>query len=101
MPRGEGTDMLAELGVLRRREVLVALALTAVGSAAMFTVFTYIAPILREATGAGTLFVTAMLVVYGLGLTVGKWPGGLFAAKSIERTLIVANRKSTRLKSRP
>ncbi|WOF44157.1 MFS transporter [Sphingopyxis indica] len=90
MPRGEGTDMLAELGVLRRREVLVALALTAVGSAAMFTVFTYIAPILREATGAGTLFVTAMLVVYGLGLTVGNWLGGLFADKSIERTLIVA-----------
>src|SRR3546814_7371061 len=56
----------------------------------MFTVFTYIAPILREATGAGTLFVTAMLVVYGLGLTVGNWLGGLFADKSIERTLIVA-----------
>ncbi len=45
--------MLAELGVLKRREVLVALALTAIGSAAMFTVFTYIAPILTEATGAG------------------------------------------------
>src|SRR3546814_10489892 len=31
-----------------------------------------------------------MLVVYGLGLTVGNWLGGLFADKSIERTLIVA-----------
>ena len=90
MPRAEGGDMLAELSVLRRREVLVALTLTAVGSAAMFTVFTYIAPILREATGAGTLFVTAMLVIYGLGLTVGNWLGGLFADRSIERTLIVA-----------
>lgn len=90
MPRAEGADMLAELGVLRRRDVLVALTLTAVGSAAMFTVFTYIAPILREETGAGTLFVTAMLIVYGLGLTVGNWLGGLFADKSIERTLIVA-----------
>jgi len=90
MPRAGGGDMLAELSVLRRREVLVALTLTAVGSAAMFTVFTYIAPILREATGAGTLFVTAMLVVYGLGLTVGNWLGGLFADRSIERTLIVA-----------
>ena len=90
MPRAEGADMLAELGVLRRRDALVALTLTAVGSAAMFTVFTYIAPILREETGAGTLFVTAMLIVYGLGLTVGNWLGGLFADKSIERTLIVA-----------
>ncbi|MGN7931037.1 MFS transporter [Sphingopyxis sp. 22461] len=88
--RVEGGNMLAELGVLKRREVLVALALTAIGSAAMFTVFTYIAPILTEATGAGTLFVTAMLVIYGLGLTAGNWLGGIFADRSIDRTLIVS-----------
>lgn len=85
-----GGDMLAELGVLRRGTVLVALALTAIGSAAMFTVFTYIAPILRDATGAGTLYVTAMLVIYGLGLTLGNWLGGVFADRSIDRTLIIA-----------
>ncbi|MBB6425850.1 MFS transporter [Sphingopyxis sp. JAI128] len=88
--RDAGGNMLAELGVLKRREVLIALALTAIGSSAMFTVFTYIAPILRDAAGAGTLFVTAMLVVYGLGLTAGNWLGGLFADKSIDRTLIVS-----------
>ncbi|MGR4892761.1 MFS transporter [Sphingopyxis sp. LARHCG72] len=90
IPRAEGGNMLAELGVLKRREVLVALALTAIGSAAMFTVFTYIAPILTDATGAGTLFVTAMLVIYGLGLTAGNWLGGIFADRSIDRTLIVS-----------
>ena len=90
IPRAEGGNMLAELGVLKRREVLVALALTAIGSAAMFTVFTYIAPILTEATGAGTLYVTAMLVIYGLGLTAGNWLGGVFADRSIDRTLIVS-----------
>src|SRR3546814_20305945 len=56
----------------------------------MFTVFTYIAPILTEATGAGTLFVTAILVIYGLGLTAGNWLGGVFADRSIDRTLIVS-----------
>jgi len=86
----EGTNMFAELGVLKRREVLVALALTAIGSAAMFTVFTYIAPILKDATGIGTLHVTAMLVIYGLGLTLGNWLGGVFADRSIDRTLIVS-----------
>ncbi|MDO9368083.1 MAG: MFS transporter [Sphingopyxis sp.] len=90
LPRAEGGNMLAELGVLKRRDVLIALALTAIGSAAMFTVFTYIAPILKEATGAGTLFVTAMLVIYGLGLTLGNWLGGIFADRSIDRTLIVS-----------
>ena len=37
IPRAEGGDMLAELRVLKRGEVLVALALTAIGSAAMFS----------------------------------------------------------------
>lgn len=86
----EGGNMVAELGVLKRRDVLIALALTAIGSSAMFTVFTYIAPILRDAAGAGTLFVTAMLVIYGLGLTIGNWLGGVFADRSIDRTLIVS-----------
>lgn len=82
-------DMLAELRVLGRRRVLSALALTVIGSSAMFTVFTYITPILREQTGALLGFVTAMLVVYGLGLTVGNWVGGKFADRSVDRTLIV------------
>ncbi|MBB5773178.1 DHA1 family inner membrane transport protein [Brevundimonas vesicularis] len=82
-------DMLAELRVLGRGRVLSALALTVIGSSAMFTVFTYIAPILREQTGASLGFVTAMLVLYGLGLTVGNWIGGKFADRSVDRTLIV------------
>jgi len=89
LPAERQADMMVELVVLKRPTVLVALALTAIGSAAMFTVFTYIAPILEGVTGAGTLFVTAMLVVYGLGLTLGNWLGGVFADRSIDRTLIV------------
>ncbi|WP_295190965.1 MFS transporter [uncultured Brevundimonas sp.] len=82
-------DMLAELRVLGRRRVLSALALTVIGSSAMFTVFTYITPILHEQTGASLGFITAMLVLYGLGLTVGNWIGGKFADRSVDRTLIV------------
>lgn len=82
-------DMLAELRVLGRRRVMSALALTVIGSSAMFTVFTYITPILREQTGASLGFITAMLVLYGLGLTVGNWIGGKFADRSVDRTLIV------------
>ena len=47
------------------------LGLTVIGSSAMFTVFTYITPILQTQTNASLAFVTAMLVVYGVGLTVG------------------------------
>lgn len=73
---GKAGNMMAELRVLKRSDVVLALLLTALGSAAMFTVFTYIAPILTNVTGTGTLFITAMLVVYGLGLTLGNWLGG-------------------------
>jgi DHA1 family inner membrane transport protein len=80
---------MAELRVLTRGKVLGALALTIVGSSAMFTVFTYITPILREATHASFGFITAMLMLYGLGLTAGNWLVGKFADRSIGPTLIV------------
>ncbi|WP_395944764.1 MFS transporter [Brevundimonas sp.] len=89
LPAPTGGNIGAELRVLGRGPVLAALALTVIGSSAMFTVFTYIAPILREQTHASLGFVTAMLVTYGLGLTVGNWLGGKFADKSVDRTLIV------------
>ncbi|WP_034158018.1 MFS transporter [Sphingomonas sp. ERG5] len=85
----ESADMRAELRVLRRPQVLTALALTVIGSGAMFTVFTYIAPILREETHASVAFITAMLAVYGIGLTVGNWLGGRYADRSIDGTLLV------------
>jgi DHA1 family inner membrane transport protein len=89
LPAPAGGNSLAELRVLGRGPVLGALALTVVGSSAMFTVFTYIAPILREVTQASLSFVTGMLVVYGLGLTVGNWLGGRYADRSVDRTLVV------------
>ncbi len=84
------SDMRAELAVLVRGPVVAALALTVLGSSAMFTVFTYIVPILRVETGAGTPFVTAMLVLYGLGLTLGNWAGGRFADRSVDATLVAS-----------
>jgi len=84
-----GGNALAEMRVLGRGPVLAALALTVIGSSAMFTVFTYITPILQHETHASIGFVTAMLVTYGVGLTVGNWLGGKFADKSVDRTLMV------------
>jgi DHA1 family inner membrane transport protein len=44
---------------------------------------------LRDVTHASFGFVTAMLVTYGVGLTVGNGLGGRFADRSVDRTLIV------------
>ncbi|GJE36986.1 MFS transporter [Methylobacterium persicinum] len=83
-------DMRAELRVLRRLPVLAALALTMIGFSSMFTVFTYIVPILKAETGAGTPFVTTMLVVFGVGLTIGNWLGGRFADRSVDGAIFGA-----------
>ena len=82
--------VMAEIRVLGRGPVLGALALTVVGSGAMFTVFTYIAPILSSETHASSAYITAMLVLFGVGLTLGNMWGGKAADHSIDRTLIVS-----------
>lgn len=79
-----------ELRVLAQGPVLTALLLTVVSSSAMFTVFTYIVPILRDLTQANTTFVTAMLVLYGVGLAVGNYLGGRFADRSLALTLLLS-----------
>jgi DHA1 family inner membrane transport protein len=85
-----GSNMMAEVRVLSRGPVLAALALTVLGASAMFTVFTYIVPILRDEAHASTGFVTAMLMLYGIGLTIGNVIGGRYADRSVDRTLIIS-----------
>jgi len=89
MPSDVHVDVKREIGVMARPAILLALLTTALGSAAMFTVFTYIAPILQHATHASPGMVTVALVVYGVGLTIGNALGGKFADKALKPTLIV------------
>ena len=89
IPSPEREDRAVALAVMQRPAVLVALGTTVLGSAAMFTVFTYIAPILTEVTHVSQGFVTAALVIYGIGLTIGNYLGGRFADLALRNTLIV------------
>ena len=82
-------DLRTALAVMRRPAVLMALLTTVLGSAAMFTVFTYVAPILGEVTRATPGQVTLALVIYGVGLTIGNYIGGRFADRALRPTLIV------------
>ncbi|WP_430495064.1 MFS transporter [Burkholderia sp. BCCCDS18] len=91
LPKGEaGTmpDLRAELSVLTRPVVLGALGTTVLGAGAMFTLYTYVAPTLEHVTGATPGFVTAMLVLIGVGFSIGNIAGGRLADRSLDGTLI-------------
>ena len=92
LPRTPGDNAVnggAELRALADPPMLLALLTTALGSAAMFTVFTYIAPILQHVTLVSPDVLTVTLVIYGIGLTVGNALGGRFADKALTPTLVV------------
>ncbi|MBV7393245.1 MFS transporter [Mameliella sediminis] len=87
--RGTRPDVGKELRVLTRAPVLFALATTVMGAAALFGVYTYVAPLLQDLTGATEGFVTAMLVLVGIGFTLGNWMGGKLADWSLDGATIL------------
>ncbi|RKP53719.1 MFS transporter [Pararobbsia silviterrae] len=86
--RGETLDLRAEFRVLMRPVVLRALATTVLGAGAMFTLYTYITPTLTHLTHATSGFVTAMLVLIGIGFFFGNMAGGRLADRSLDGTLL-------------
>lgn len=87
LPKGApGTrpEVGRELRVLMRPQVLIAMLTTMLGAGAMFTLYTYVAPILTTLTGASDAFITLALVLIGLGFTVGNWLGGRLADWSLD-----------------
>ncbi|MBS0975098.1 MFS transporter [Serratia rubidaea] len=84
---GERPDVKRELSVLLRPQVLTALLTTVLGAGAMFTLYTYIAPVLHTLTAATPAFVTLMLMLTGVGFSIGNYLGGKFADRSESNTL--------------
>jgi len=71
-----------ELAVLTRPPVLIGLAMTVLGFAGVFTVFTYIQPLLTRVTGVSQGAVSALLLLFGGGLAVGNLLGGRLADRA-------------------
>jgi DHA1 family inner membrane transport protein len=53
----------------------------------MFTLYTYISPVLHTITHASSGFITLMLVLIGVGFSIGNYLGGKFADRSVSGTL--------------
>jgi DHA1 family inner membrane transport protein len=68
-----------EFHAVVRPQVQLVLALSTLSSVSLFCVFTYIAPILEQVTHLSPGAVTRVLVVFGVGITLGNLLGGRLA----------------------
>jgi DHA1 family inner membrane transport protein len=62
----------------------MAMGTTVMGAGAMFTLYTYVAPVLENLTGASAGLVTVALMLIGVGFTIGNGIGGRLADWSLD-----------------
>src|SRR6266545_1693328 len=81
-------SVVSELGVLKRRDLQLALATTAVGNAGVLMVFTYLAPLLTDVSGFATQAMPVLLLLYAVGATLGNLAGGWLSDRALMPSLI-------------
>ena len=86
--RSTAVSLREEIRVIARPSVLLGLLMTALGFAGLFTVFTYIAPILTRIAGFAESAVSPILLVFGVGFILGNLVGGRLADRHLARTLL-------------
>jgi DHA1 family inner membrane transport protein len=92
VPEHEGSPdrtFRAELRVFRIGQVWFALGIGAIGFGGFFAVYSYVAPLVTDVAGAPTWAVPIILVLMGVGMTVGNLLGGRLADIDLRRTLLV------------
>jgi DHA1 family inner membrane transport protein len=77
-----------ELAVLARPQVWLGLAITVLGFAGLFVVFTYIQPLLTRVTGLSEASVSPVLLLFGGGLAIGNLLGGRLADRALMPALL-------------
>lgn len=82
-------SILREFRVLGKTQVMLAMGMSVLASASLFCVFTYIAPLLREVSGLSPEQVTWVLLLFGVGITIGNLLGGRLADWRLMASLIV------------
>lgn len=75
-PAPEPTRLRSEIRAVLQVPVQIVLALSTLSSVALFCVLTYIAPMLERVTHLSPHAVTPVLIVFGVGITLGNLAGG-------------------------
>ncbi|PDQ22082.1 MFS transporter [Mesorhizobium sanjuanii] len=83
-----GGGLLGEVRVLGKLQVWLSMLISALASASLFAVFTYIKPYLTDVSGLSTGAVTWVLLLFGGGMTIGNIVGGRLADWKLMPTVI-------------
>lgn len=75
----ERVELRGEIASMKDREVVLALLVSGLVWAGLFAVFTFVSPILAEVSGATEEAVVWVLLIFGIGSTVGNFVGGRLA----------------------
>ncbi|UVO07915.1 MFS transporter [Pectobacterium polonicum] len=78
-PNEQKSSLSRELSAFNRGEIWLALVMGFFGFAGMFTVFSYLAPIMVNVTGVSESWMPWMVVLFGIGSIVGMIGGGRIA----------------------
>jgi DHA1 family inner membrane transport protein len=82
------SDMLRhELGAFRNPQVWLTLGVVMIGGGGLFATFSYINPMLTHLAGYAQSSVTWLLVLFGLGMTVGNLVGARLADRGLMPTI--------------
>ncbi|KJL35658.1 Inner membrane transport protein YdhP [Microbacterium ginsengisoli] len=87
-PGDPGRTMRAELRVFRIPQVWFTLALGAIGFGGFFALYSYVAPMVTDVAHAPEWVVPIVLVLMGVGMTIGNIIGGYLADINLRRTLL-------------
>ncbi|TCT35704.1 DHA1 family inner membrane transport protein [Providencia alcalifaciens] len=86
--QGSQVNVKNELRILKRPLVMLGMLSTVLGASAMFTLYTFITPMLMSFIQASDQTITMMLMVIGVGFSIGNYLGGYFADKNLYPTLL-------------
>jgi MFS transporter, DHA1 family, inner membrane transport protein len=86
--RPEAGSLGLELNALRRGQVLLAMAMSLFVCAATFAVFTYVGPLLESEAGIAEASLPAMLLLFGIGGTIGLIVGGRVSDRNALRSVV-------------
>ncbi len=78
---------LRELSALTRKQVLLTLAIGAIGSGGLFSVFSYVKPTLTDLAQLPVSWIPLVLALFGLGMILGNVAGGKLADRGLEKTI--------------